>query len=109
MVGTLLRIKPVITFEEGVVRVLAKPRTTSGAIEYMVDFVAKRASKNAPLHGWLAHAHASEMALTLEKELRARFNWTELRLFELGPVYGSHMGPGVVGLGFYGDEDWQPE
>jgi peptidoglycan hydrolase-like protein with peptidoglycan-binding domain len=59
LVGTLLRIKPVITFEDGVVKVLAKPRTTSGAIEYMVDFVAKRTSENAPLHGWLAHAHAA--------------------------------------------------
>lgn len=109
LVGTLLKIKPVITFEDGVVRVLSKPRTTSGAIEYMVNFVAKRTSKNVPLHGWLAHARASEIAITLEKALRVHFNWTELRLFEVGPVYGTHMGPGFIGLGFYSDGDWQPE
>ncbi len=109
LIGTLLRIKPVLTFEGGIVRVLAKPRTTSGAIEYMVNFVEKRTSKNVPLHGWLAHACALKTASVLEKELRANFNCAALRFFEVGPVYGTHMGPEFIGLGFYSDEGWKPK
>lgn len=107
LVGTLLRVKPVLTFVGGEVKILAKPRTTSGAIKYMVNFVEKRTKKDASLHGWLGHARALATASALEQELRSNLNWAELRLFELGPVYGTHMGPGFIGLGFYSDNDWQ--
>jgi fatty acid-binding protein DegV len=30
-------------------------------------------------------------------------------LVELGPVLGTHIGPGFFGLGFYTDKDWQPD
>ena len=107
LVGTLLGIKPVLTFHEGEVHILAKPRTIARAIEYMLKFVAKRIEGSAPLRGWIAHTRVFEAASVLEKGLRDRFDWYELRLFELGPVLGTHMGPGFIGLGFYGDEDWQ--
>jgi len=107
--GTLLRIKPVLTFQGGEVKVLAKVRTVARAIEYMLKFIEKRAEGSTSLHGWLAHTHVFETALALEKKLHTRFNWTELRLLELGPVLGTHTGPGFIGLGFYSDEDWQPE
>lgn len=109
LVGTLLRIKPVLTLQGGEVKVLAKARTLARAIEYMLRFVEKRIGGRTSLHGWLAHTHVFEAASTLEKELHARFDWAELRLLELGPVLGTHTGPGFIGLGFYSDEDWQSE
>lgn len=107
LVGTLLKIKPILTIEGGEVRVISKPRTLARAVEEMVSFVRQRAG-NGPLHGWLAHGRTLPAAVALEKELRAAFEWKELRLFELGPVFGTHMGPGFIGLGFYKDSDWQP-
>lgn len=109
LVGTLLRIKPVLTFENGEVKVLVKPRTLSGAIEYIASFVERRGGHDATLHGWLAHAHVSGAATALERALSARFKWDELRLFEVGPVFGTHLGPGFVGLGFYSDPGWRPD
>ncbi len=106
LIGTLLRIKPVLTFQDGEVKVLAKPRTLARAIESMLRFVEKRIGESPSLHGWIAHTHVFEVASALEKELHARFNWAELRLLELGPVLGTHMGPGFMGLGFYSDEDF---
>ena len=108
LVGTLLRIKPVLTYHDGEVKVLARPRTIARATEYMLQFVAKRTERGTFLSGWIAHTHVSEAARALEKVLRDRFDWAELRLLELGPVLGTHMGPGFIGLGFYGDEDWEP-
>ncbi|GAJ22991.1 unnamed protein product, partial [marine sediment metagenome] len=32
----------------------------------------------------------------------------EFGLMELGPVLGTHIGPGFFGIGFYGQQDWQP-
>jgi len=110
LVGALLRIKPVLTFQDGEVKVLAKARTMSRAIEVVLKFVEKRIEgRSTALYGWIAHTHVFETASALERELHARFNWAELRLFELGPVLGTHMGPGFIGLGFYSGEDRQPE
>jgi len=105
LVGTLLKIKPVLTQEGGEVKVLNKARTMARAIEYMLGFVEKEVKGSISLHGWLAHSHVPDAARVLEKELREKFNWVELRLLEMGPVLGTHMGPGLVGVGFYCDED----
>lgn len=107
LIGTLLRIKPVLTHEGGDVKVLTKTRTINRAIEYILGFVTREVKGNVSLHGWVAHTHVPEVAQVLEKRLREVFHWVDLRLFELGPVLGAHMGPGFIGTSFYCDEDWQ--
>jgi DegV family protein with EDD domain len=107
LIGTLLKIKPVLTQEGGEVKVLNKARTTDHAVDYMLGFVEKTVNGCISLHGWVAHSHVPDAARTLEKELRKRFNWVELRFLEMGPVLGTHMGPGLIGVSFYCDEDWR--
>jgi DegV family protein with EDD domain len=109
LVGTLLKIKPVLTQEGGEVKVLNKSRTMAHAIEYILGFVEKEVKGSISLHGWVAHSHVPDAARVLEKGLRERFNWIELRFLEMGPVLGTHMGPGLVGASFYCDEDWHSE
>jgi len=109
LVGTLLKIKPVLTQEGGEVKVLNKARTRAHAIEYMLGFVEKEVKGSISLHGWVAHSHVPDAGRALEKELRENFNWVELRFLEMGPVLGTHMGPGLVGVSFYCDEDWHSE
>jgi DegV family protein with EDD domain len=109
LVGTLLKIKPILTYEGGEPRLLAKVRTMPRAIDYILRFVEKRTEGRTSIYGSIRHAHVLEAALALEKALRAHFNWAELDLLEMGPVYGTHLGPGTLGLGFYGDKDWQPD
>jgi len=107
LIGTLLKIKPVLTQEDGEVNVLNRARTMAHAIEYIRKFVEKELKGNISLNGWIAHSHVPEAAQILEKRLREGFHWVKLRFFELGPVLGTHMGPGLVGASFYCDEDWR--
>ena len=109
LVGTLLNIKPVLTHEGGEVKVLNKARTRAHAIEYMLGFMENEVKGSTSLHGWAAHSHVPEAGRALEKELREDFNWVRLRFVEMGPVLGTHMGPGLVGVSFYRDEDWYSE
>jgi DegV family protein with EDD domain len=106
LVGTLLKIKPVLTQEGGEVKILNKTRTMTHAMEHILGFVEKEVKGNMFLHGYIAHSRVPNAARVLEKELRENFKWVELRLLELGPVLGTHMGPGLVGASFYSDEDW---
>jgi len=107
LVGSLLKIKPVLTQEGGEVKVLNKARTMAQAIEHIQGFVEKEVKGNVFLHGWVAHSHVPEAARVLEKDLRENFNWVELRFLEMGSVLGTHMGPGLVGVSFYCNEKWQ--
>ena len=109
LVGTLLKIKPVLTQEGEEVKVLNKARTIAHAIEYMLGLVEKKVNGRISLHGWVAHSHVPDAARVIEKKLRENFNWVELRFLEMGPVLGTHMGPGLVGVSFYCDEDWHSE
>lgn len=109
LVGTLLKIKPILAFEGGEAKVLAKVRTMPRAIDYILRFVEKRTEGSTAIYGSIRHAHVLEAALALEKALRAHFDWAKLDFLELGPVFGTHLGPGTLGLGFYGDKDWQPD
>lgn len=107
LAGSLLRIKPILALKGGDVKVLAKVRTEDKAIECMLELVRKRMEGSTFIHGAVVHTRALEGALKLEEAIRARFNCAELSLVELGPVLGTHTGPGLLGLGFYGDGEQQ--
>jgi len=109
MVGNLLKIKPMLTYDNGEPRLLTKVRTLPRAIDYILRFVEKRTEGSNAIYGAIRHAHVLEAALALEKALLSHFNWSELDLMELGPVFGTHLGPGTVGVAFYSDKDLQPD
>lgn len=109
LLGTMLRIKPILAFEGGELKVLAKERTTRKAIQYVIEVMKQRVKEDAPIHAIVVHTHAAELASALKEEVHARFNCAELGLAELGPVLGTHVGPGFFGLGFYSERDWQPD
>jgi DegV family protein with EDD domain len=109
LLGTLLRIKPLLSFRGGAVRVLGRVRTSTKAIEYILEFMGERIREGVPIHVGIVHARGLESALALKKEVEATFNCAELELVELGPVLGAHLGPGFFGIGFYSDDDWQPD
>jgi len=105
LVGILLGIKPILTFENGEAKLLAKVRTRSRAVEYMLRFMEERVKRGAPVHSAVIHTRVLEGALALVQEIRTRFNCVELDLVEFGPVFGTHIGPRALGLGFYSDEN----
>ncbi len=108
LLGTMLRIKPILAFEGGELKVLAKERTTRKATQYVLELMKERVKGSAPIHAIVVHTHAIEPALVLKEEVKSRFNCAELGLIELGPVLGTHIGPGFFGIGFYSEQDWQP-
>lgn len=109
LLGTLLRIKPLLDFRGGEVKVLAKLRTETQAIESILEIMRGRVSGETPIHVGVAHTHNIESAQVLAERVRSSFNCAELDIVELGPVLGTHLGPGFFGIAFYSGEDWQPD
>jgi DegV family protein with EDD domain len=98
LVGALLKVKPILCLKDGRVEPLDKVRSKRKALARLLEVVEERVGPGTPVRVAVLHAQVPDKARALEQEVRARFNCTECYFAELGPVLGTHTGPGVVGL-----------
>ena len=96
--GTLLNIKPILYVHEGKIQPLDKTRTTKKARSRILDEV-EQAVGQRPSRVAVAHIQAEEAAQELAERARERLNCVSLHISEVGPVVGTHVGPGTLGLG----------
>ena len=95
--GSALKIKPILTVESEITPV-ERVRTSRRAFERMVDLLSSRHEDGAD--GWMVqHIQAPDQA----RELAARgieiFGCEPRVISEIGPVIGTHVGPGLLGAG----------
>jgi DegV family protein with EDD domain len=94
LLGQVLSIKPLIELKEGVVAEAGRQRTRAKALAA----VANAAATHAPLRRLsLIHGAASDVA-TLEALVRDIKTEHPLIVTDIGPVVGTHGGPGIIGL-----------
>lgn len=98
LVGTMLRIKPIVHMVEGRLVVREKVRSKARAIERMLDLVEAEIGRQTPTWCGVAGTDCMDEVLSLEETLRERFNCTRLWHAEAGPAIATHGGPGIVGL-----------
>jgi DegV family protein with EDD domain len=96
LVGSLLSIKPVIEVRNGVVEVESKQRTRPRSLQYL----AGKALEAGPIERLgVANGAASDIDDVLDI-LRKADTQHETIVTDLGPVIGSHAGPGTIGVCF---------
>jgi len=95
--GTTLRIKPILTVESEITPI-ERVRTSGRAFERMVDFLRARHDDGAD--AWVVqHIQAPDQAERLVERGREIFDSDPLFVSEIGPVIGTHVGPGLLGIG----------
>lgn len=108
-IGRLLRIKPILGVEEGEVVPVDRVRGGRAAHPRMVELLSERLEPDRPVLGGVAHAKAPVWADRLGKLLCERFEVRELLRTEIGPVVGTHAGPGTVGCVVFQPTDEEME
>jgi DegV family protein with EDD domain len=106
MLGTALKIKPLLHLYEGQVNPLERVRSKCRATERMLQIMEQRLAaerQGGVLRAAVVHADRADEAMELKEQVRSRFEPTELYLAELTPALGTHVGPGTLGLGWYVD------
>lgn len=94
LLGSLLSIKPVVELRGGVVEQESKQRTRARSLEYL----ASKARDAAPLERLaVCNGGASDVDLVV-KQLEGVEVQHPLIVTDLGPVVGTHAGPGTIGL-----------
>jgi DegV family protein with EDD domain len=94
LVGSLLSIKPVIQVTNGVVEEESKQRTRSRALRYLADKV-RDAGPISRLAAFGADAPDMDAFLAM---LDGVHPTEKVLLGDIGPVIGTHTGPGAIGV-----------
>lgn len=98
VVGSILRIHPILTAADGVTSVFARVRTMERAVSaILAQLGADMRAKGGLTHVSALHIHAPDAAHTLAERI-ARLTGTPVPVFPIGPAIGAHVGPGAIGV-----------
>jgi len=100
--GTLLKVKPILILEDGAIEPLEQVRSKRKAVSRMLELVEERLDGQAlqPRVG-IAQALVQAEAEAVAQEIVDRLGCARPVISELGPVVGTHTGPGVIGVACY--------
>ncbi|MCM1158646.1 MAG: DegV family protein [Bacteroidales bacterium] len=100
MLGSALKIKPIISVDdEGKLYVENKVRGNKKSVEYMIQKVNDTMDEKEHTL-FIGHGDAEERALELKEKLLERTEARDIRITKIGPIIGSHTGPGMLAVLF---------
>lgn len=99
MIGSLLQVKPILHFNEKVIMPFEKIRTRKKAMKRMIDLLVEDAEK-MPLEVAIIHGNTLSEAEKWRVEIEERFPGLDIAISHFGPVIGTHLGEGSMGLGW---------
>ncbi|KRK73797.1 hypothetical protein FD30_GL000174 [Levilactobacillus namurensis DSM 19117] len=107
LVGSLLNIKPLLTFNAaGQIIAIDKARTMRRAFSYMTARLAATQERvDYPLHATIIDANHPELAAQWQTQLAAQFPAIRVTRSQLGPAISVHTGEKTMGI--HWQQDWQ--
>ncbi|MBN2795544.1 MAG: DegV family protein [Clostridia bacterium] len=102
-VGTLLNVKPILIVDfEGKLKPYTKVKGRKKSIKYLVDQFKEQYNEELFDQVIVGHGHAYEDAIILKNELCQWIDENKIVISELSATIASHVGPGMLALGFFG-------
>jgi len=103
--GTVLNIKPILYLDEqGEIDALEQVRTFRKAMERLVELAVDKAD-GKPAHVGIIHANAPDQAEIFRNQIADQIKCSQLDIYELSPVIGTHVGPGTIGIALYTESE----
>lgn len=100
IMGTALKIKPIISVDkEGKLYVENKVRGNKKAQEYMISKINETRDSSEPMV-FIGHGDAKERAEELRDKILEKTNVTDVMITKIGPIIGTHTGPGMLAVLF---------
>ncbi len=100
--GTLLKVKPILVLQEGAIEPLEQVRSKRKATARMLALVEEHVGNNGSTSKVaVTNALVPAEAEAIGRELIGRLGCDMPLMGDLGPVIGTHTGPGCVGIATY--------
>jgi len=101
LIADTLGIKPILHMEaHGKIVPLERARGHAGSINKLLDLMARLGRDLDSQTMGICHSACYNDALYLQEQMRERFRAREVIIGEIGPVIGSHVGPGTFSVFF---------
>jgi DegV family protein with EDD domain len=95
--GSALKIKPILTLDKEITPI-ERVRTGAKALRRLSEYAEQRHADGAD--GWVVqHIQAPEEAAQLAETVERIMGRGPVFISEVGPVIGTHIGPGLLGVG----------
>ena len=103
LVGTMLKIKPVMHVDnEGHLIKIGTARGRKASIDALADKFGETALPGQNDTVFICHGDCIEDAQYLEKRVKERYGVSNVFIYYVGAVIGSHSGPGTLALFYLG-------
>ncbi|MEW4024314.1 DegV family protein [Bacillus sp. YAF8] len=99
-IGGLLKVKPILHFDNKVIVPFEKIRTRKKAISRIFELFGEDASIGIPMRAAVIHANREEEAADIIQELSGKYPHVEFYNSYFGAVIGTHLGEGAIGIGW---------
>lgn len=96
IVGTLLKVKPILAAQDGEVAAIGRIRTKQKAVE---DILSRLADLRPWAYAYVVHATTPDELEYVSDRYRGLAPDTPVFTGRMGPVIGVHGGPGAIGIG----------
>ena len=101
----LLGIKPILYInEEGKILNIAKAKGFKKALSSLIGYMKNKGSEFDKYKIFVLHADNENEANAFAENIRKEFGEVDLDMQPIGPVIGSHCGPGTIGVIFHAKE-----
>jgi DegV family protein with EDD domain len=94
--GTLLKVKPILSFREGELYPEERVRTRARGLERMIQWAVRHQKVKRAV---VAHSTTLDEAESIRERLAMAFPSVKVYLIRFGPVLATHGGPGTIGVG----------
>lgn len=99
LIAGLLKIKPILTFENGKIVLFEKIRSTKKAFARAEEIIGKRDKEiNRPVKFYVIHANNLSVAEQEKAKLQKKYPNAIIEIGHFGPVIGTHLGEKAIGL-----------
>lgn len=102
MMGSLLQIKPILTFNNGKVVPFDKVRSKKKALSYMVSRLKSDLEEGMKVNTvFILKGSAEEEALAIQEEIRSLSPKMEMVIGPVGSAIGVHVGAGTIAISWF--------
>lgn len=99
LIAGLLKIKPILTFEEGKIVLFEKIRSTKKAFTRSEQVIGQRNVEiDHPVKLYVIHANNLAVAQEEKQKLQEQYPQAEIEIGHFGPVIGTHLGEKAIGI-----------
>ena len=104
LLGSVLKIKPILSLRNGQVDQFEKERTQKRAFDRLAELVSLQASRNGDAFISVMHAAVPKLAVEFAARLCRDFGLSSCPILDVPPAIVTHGGPGILAAAFFTGE-----